>query len=76
MTIKPGDSITMHIKVNIDPLGSHCSLCGGRTKSPLWFPLNWDGTVDVTTPADELFGYWPVGSDCAKQFDEGILIKR
>jgi len=76
MTIKAGDQLMLHEKVNIDPLGSHCSICGGRTKSPLWFPLSWDGKIDVTSPVEELFGYWPVGSDCAKTFEDGIVIKR
>jgi hypothetical protein len=75
-TLKHGDSIALHTKVNIDPLGSHCSICGGRTKSPLWFPLNWSGKIDATSPEADIWGYWPVGSECAKKFESGLLITK
>jgi len=80
--ISENTAITFHAKVNIDPLGSHCSLCGRRTDSKLWFPLGWDGRIntkdaDANDPYSEaLWGWFPVGSDCAKKFDSGIVIER
>jgi hypothetical protein len=82
MKIQHGTRIEFNAKVNIDPLGSYCSLCGGRTKNPLWFPLGWDGRVDVLgafteeTIPETIWGYFPVGTECAKRFEKGILVKR
>ena len=77
-----GSGIQLHAKVNIDPLGSHCSLCGKPTNAKLWFPLDWAGKVDRTNadpanPSSEaIWGWWPVGNDCAKKFEAGIVIER
>jgi len=77
-----GTKVELHTKVNIDPLGSHCSLCGRQTNARLWFPLGWDGLIN-TQDADQsdlaseaIWGWWPVGSECAKQFEHGVVIER
>lgn len=71
-----GNFVTLHNKVNIDPLGSHCSICGGRTKSPLWFPLDWSGKIDAVSPEVDIWGFWPVGSECAKKFESKLLVTK
>jgi hypothetical protein len=77
-----GTQIEFHTKVNIDPLGSHCSLCGKRTTSKLWFPLGYDGKINATEAdpnnpfSEAIWGWWPVGSECAKKFERGIVIER
>lgn len=82
MKLQDGSKIEFHAKVNIDPLGSHCALCGKKTNTRLWFPVGWDGKVNVedadpNNPLSEaIWGWWPVGSDCAKQFLPGIVIER
>lgn len=74
--MKLGDAITFHIKVNIDPLGSHCSLCGRKTNARFWFPIDWDDRLTFEVEAEQFKGWFPVGSECAKNFDKGILIER
>jgi hypothetical protein len=76
-----GDRVTFNTKVNIDPLGSHCSLCGRKTTARFWFPVNWDDILTMpdagtNVETDDHKGYYPVGSECAKSFDKGILIER
>jgi len=80
---KVGSKLQLHKNVNIDPLGSHCSLCGKRTKSRLRFPITWDGEVATNlevvayeSDLDAILGWFPVGSDCAKKFDSGIVSTR
>jgi hypothetical protein len=79
--MKIGSRVKFHNKVNIDPLGSHCSLCGRKTASKFWFPIDWDDKISLpdTNPLVETKnhkGYYPVGSECAKKFESGILIER
>lgn len=76
-----GDKVTFHANVQIDPLGSHCSLCGRKTSARFWFPVDWDDVltlpdagINVETEIHK--GYYPVGSECAKSFDKGITIER
>ena len=76
-----GQQVTFHTKVNIDPLGSHCSLCGRKTNARFWFPVNWDDqitkhTEDTDIETESHKGFYPIGSECAKQFSKGIVIER
>lgn len=76
-----GDQIAFHSKVNIDPLGSHCSLCGRKTFAKFWFPVNWHDVIalpdqGINVETDNHKGYYPVGSECAKRFAKGVLIER
>jgi len=81
-TLLEGSAINLHTNVNIDPLGSYCSLCGKRTTSKQWFPLGWDGKIntqeaDPANPYSEaIWGWFPVGSDCSKKFQLGIVVER
>jgi hypothetical protein len=81
LTMNTGDQVTFHTKVNIDPLGSHCSLCGRKTNARFWFPIDWDDRITLHTEDSNIEthshkGFYPVGSECAKAFSEGILIER
>jgi len=71
-----GSQIKFHAKVNIDPLGSHCSLCGRKTDATLWIPLDWDDRISLEINTDDFKGYFPVGSECAKQFAKEIISER
>jgi hypothetical protein len=80
--IQHGSPITFHNNVNIEPLGSHCSLCGKKTTASNWFPLGWGGEVDVKNAnsndiySDAIWGWFPLGSDCAKRFAPGVVVQR
>lgn len=80
--LSEGATVDFHTKVNIDPLGSHCALCGRKTDAKLWFPVGWDAKVNRTdadpanTFSEAIWGWWPVGSECAKRFDAGTVVER
>lgn len=74
--MKTNEQVTFHNKVNIDPLGSHCSLCGRKTNAKFWFPIDWDDRISLELNAEQFKGWFPVGSECAKRFESGILIER
>lgn len=73
--MKIGDQVAFHTKVNIDPLGSHCSLCGRKTQAKFWFQVNWNDELAMPSQVTEK-GFFPVGSECAKQFEAGITVER
>jgi hypothetical protein len=68
-----GSKVPIHSKANVDPLFSHCVICGkvmrkmGHTVS-----LNFDGLIDSTVSAENGWRF-AVGSECAKQFDQLAL---
>lgn len=79
--MKIGERVTFHKNVNVGDLGDYCSLCGRKTKAKFWFPIDWADVlrlpdVAIGVETDNHKGYFPVGSECAKKFDKGILIER
>lgn len=71
-----GQQITFHTKVNIDPLGSYCSLCGRKTAARFWFPIDWNDSITSEQNTEQFKGWFPVGNECAKKFAQGIIIER
>jgi hypothetical protein len=68
-----GSSFTVHAKANIDPLFSHCCVCGKSTKQPRYaVGLNFDGELEVGAGGSNGWRF-AVGSECAKKFDSAIL---
>jgi hypothetical protein len=68
-----GSVLAVHKKANIDPLFSHCCVCGKATKQPQFaVGMNFDGELEAG--AGGATGWrFAVGSECAKKFDADIL---
>lgn len=70
--MKLGDKIIFHSKVNIDPLGSHCSICGRKGQNFAWFVVDWDDRL-LTEKNSQAKGSYPIGPECAKKLDLELL---
>lgn len=68
-----GSVLAVHKKANIDPLFSHCCVCGKATKQPQFaVGINFDGKIEFGAGGSSGWRF-AIGSECAKQFDADIL---